>query len=629
MLAGAQDLVKTPYAREPMAASKPQPQNPWSRPRTVAGLLFLLALALRLLFLWATPDTRWAHSAWYKGDAATWLEWAGALQESRPFEADLPIRPPGTAYLIAALWNGEREGVAALKVVWCLIGALTVVPLYLAARRAFGAGLAIAVGLLCASSTGLMVLSTSLNNETPYLLLVAISIGLVEPIRRRPRCALLTAWACLNAVACLVRAEHILYFALVLAFLLMTWVGTRHGSQADFRGGWRSALARAGLVATVFFLVLLPWHLTAWSQIRRFNTEPLRAGAGTEDAQARLERLLAGIGWSSEALTELDRMPAATRRTARLFITATEGIRGRQAVSAESLEILNQAFGYRPLPLPSHPYLALYGGLNFYLANNAEATAGFSRTPLERPPPLVGGSARYPLALIRGLPPPQLTLTYPPHLEALNDGYRLGWQWIRDHPGDYLRLAGRKLRVFWRGAALGLGGYNLPLGLSGTRRQVDLVVPDESTGAAAWRGGLLVLVLSGAWITRRSSAMVPWTAFLASKLIVTMAFFGYARQGASVSPVVVLLACAAVTQAVSYLGDQKPRRKPRKKLERRQPASRLSRPGRFVVAAALLLLAVEAGRCASRPEVSLDGRRVETQAPFPAHDHRDRRVEVK
>ena len=92
-------------------------------------MLFLLALAFRLLFLWATPDAGWAHSAWYKGDAATWLEQARAIQESRPFEADLPIRPPGTAYLIAALRISGLDSVPALKLIWCLIGALTVVPL--------------------------------------------------------------------------------------------------------------------------------------------------------------------------------------------------------------------------------------------------------------------------------------------------------------------------------------------------------------------------------------------------------------------------------------------------------------------------------------------------------------------
>jgi hypothetical protein len=572
--------------------------------------LFLLALVLRLLFLWATPDAGWPHSAWYKGDAATWLEWAQALEESETFEADLPIRPPGTAYLIAALWSGDPEGITRLKVVWCLIGALTVVPLYLAARRPFGAGVALVIGLLCAGSTGLMVLSTSLNNETPYLFLVAMSIYLAELLRKEPRPGYLVLWAFLGALACLTRAEHILYFVLVLSFLQMRWMKVGVERAPSLRR-WLQTLTLAGLAVAVFCATLLPWHLAAWSQIRRFNGGSQRVDARTEEAQSRLEQLLAEVSWSSEALAELERMPAATRRTMRLFISATEAIRGRRAVSAESVEILDEAFGYRPQPLPSHPYVALYGSLNFYLANNPRATTGFSRAVLEQPPPLSAGAGRYPLALVEGLPPRQLTLTYPPHLEVVNEGYRLGWTWIRDNPGEFALRAGRKLQVLWRGAALGLGGYNLPLGLSGNRPQVDLLVPDGGAATASWRGGLLILVLTGAWMSRRNPATIPWLALLVTKVIVTVAFFGYARHGATVIPMVALLACLASAEV----------------LARTRNVPRRWQWG-LATGAALLLLAVEVGRFAYRPEVTIDGQRIGEEAPFVAHDHHDRRVDV-
>ena len=49
--------------------------------------------------------------------------------------------------------------------------------------------------------------------------------------------------------------------------------------------------------------------------------------------------------------------------------------------------------------------------------------------------------------------------------------------------GDALLLAAKKLRIFWRGATLGLGGYNLPLGLSGLRRQVVALVAAGVGGA--------------------------------------------------------------------------------------------------------------------------------------------------
>jgi hypothetical protein len=577
--------------------------HPW----TTAFLLFALALVLRLLFWQATADAGWAHSAWYKGDAATWLEWARAIEVSRPFEVGLPIRPPGAAYLIAALSTGEPADIPMLKAIWCLLGAMTVGLLYAALRRPLGHGIAVAVALLCAGSTGLLMLATSLNNETPYLLLVASSLVLWPAVFRHRGVLTLALWAALHAAACLLRAEHLLYFGLLLIFLAISW--SLHGTA-----GWKVAAGRSALALAIFFLALVPWHREAWSAIARFNTEPLPSDPVTEGTQDRLEGLLRDITWQPEAVTELDRLPVATRRTARLFVTATEGVRGRRRVTAESLDVLEQAFGYIPEPLSAHPYVALYGGLNFYLANNAQATGGFSRAPLDRPPPLAGGAGRYPLALVRGLPPAQLTLTYPPHLEALNDGYRLGWQWIRAHPSDALRLAGRKLRIFWRGAALGVGGYNVPLGLSGVRRPVDLVVPEGGAAAAGWRIGVLALVLVGAWSGLRRPEVAPWILFLLSNLVVTLTFFGYARHGASVTPVAALLACLAVERLV-----RRKRWLPKPLVDRRW----------LVPAVALLLLAVETGRWASRPEVTIDGRVIGATDSAPVHEHRDRRIEVR
>ena len=101
-------------------------------------LLFALALAIRILFWQAAPDDGCGYSAFYKGDVPVWLAYAAALQEDRPFAADLPFRPPGNAYLLAALWDGTERGLAALRFVWCGLGALTVYLFYLAILRAFG-----------------------------------------------------------------------------------------------------------------------------------------------------------------------------------------------------------------------------------------------------------------------------------------------------------------------------------------------------------------------------------------------------------------------------------------------------------------------------------------------------------
>ncbi len=577
---------KAPAAREPRG---------WA----VGSGLFLLAFALRLLFWQATPDADWPYSAYYKGDAAIWLGYAQALEAGQPFELGLPLRPPAAGYLIAWVWNGEADGVATLRLFWCLLGALAVPLIYGAARRSYGARTAAITGLIAAASTGLMLLSTSLNNETPYLLLVAATFYLWHPVRERAASPVLVLWGVVHALACLTRVEHALYFALVTVFLTLAW--------------WRQPgkPGRLALIAISFALTLMPWHLKAWEQIRRFNHDPPQLGAATEAALRQVEAALERIDWSADAAAERRRLPAFIRRTAANFVAATVLIRGGERVDAPDLAILEEGLGYYPRPVASHPFVALYGGLNFYLANHLRAAGGFDRSPLDEPPPLAGGAARYPRPLIAGLPPPDLALTYPAHLEIVNRGYALAGRWIADNPRDFLGLTGRKLGLFAGGATLGAGGYNLPLGLSGVRRRVDLVVPEDGVLKTVWSLALLAVALWGLrnGLRRDAGALVPWLAYLLSKLVVVVAFFGYARQGASIIPVLALLIALAAGEGAAS-------------------AESRWRGRRILVAAALILLAIEGGRFMSQPAVTLDGREAGVSDPWPVDRHEERRLQV-
>lgn len=583
------------------------------RQLAAAAALFLLALGLRLFFWQATPDAGWSYTAYYKGDAPTWLEYARAIRDERPFELGLPLRPPGNGYLIAALWDGTREDVRWLRAVWCALGALAVVLFYGAVRRSFGSPAALVAGLWASASTGLLILSTSLNNETPYLVLVAAILYLWPTVRRGRRPGVLFGWGLLNAVACLVRVEHALFFALLMAYLALFWArGERGWSLRPSQ--LRPSLRPVAAVAAAFVLALVPWHAGAWRAIERFNSTPIPLEPGPERAYRQVEAATAYLAWEPAAQEERRRLPAFVRRVAADFVAATVLVRGGDRVRPEDFAVLEQAFGYRGEPLGGHPFVALYGGLNFCLANNPRATGGFDRSPLEQPPPLAGGASRYPLVMVQGLPPPDLAFLYLPHLEIVNRGYRLGWRWIRGHPGDFLALAGRKLAIFWQGAALGLTGYGLPLETGGLRRVVDLVVP-QGTFATLWRLALLALVAVGVYRTRRNATAMPWTLFLLSKVVVTVAFFGYARQGATVIPVVAILA------ALALLGPRG------KEAADREGASRRWLIG--ALAAGVLLAAVETVRWASGPEVRIDGRPVVGADPIPGDEHADRRVEVR
>ena len=258
--------------------------------------------------------------------------------------------------------------------------------------------------------------------------------------------------------------------------------------------------------------------------------------------------------------------------------------------------------------------MALYGGLNFYLANNRWATGGFTRAPLEVPPPLSGGPQRYPAFLIAGLPPPDLAFSYPPHVEIVNHGYRLGREWIFGNPAGFLDLAWRKLGIFWSGVALGFTGYNLPLGMSGIRRAVDLVVPEGGPAVGLWRGGVLVAMLLGLWVGRREEALLPWLFLLATKLTTTVAFFGYAREGAVMIPIFALSVGLLARHGWSFLA--------------REPTRRRAGVTMLCLLASALI-AVEAFRWHSQPVILLDGRETGAADPYPGADYEERRLQVR
>lgn len=567
----------------------------------LAGLaIFAAALAVRLLFWLATPDRGWPGSVWYQGDAGIWLEWASALERGESFELGLPLRPPGTAYLMSCVGGGTAHRVVCLRLLWCLLGATAVFFLYRAALRSFGLAVAVGVGLLSAASYGLMVLSSSLNNETPYLLLVALLLWLAPSVASRPRVVAVLGWGALNGLACLFRVEHAVYFGLTSLWLGRCWLRS---------SGARRAAVNCFQVGMSLGMALLPWHLAAWRAVASFNEKPSALAPGVEQAQRALEEALSGIPWSQEARAEAARLPAFARRTAVDFVAATVALRGRSRVEAEDLGILDDAFGYRPRALASYPFIASSGGLNFALANHPAADGGFSRAALEAPPPLAEGREGYPAFLVAGLPPPDLSLTYPSHLRLVNEGYALGWQWLSERPARTGALLVAKLRRFWAGAALGWTGYGLPIGLSGRREPVDLVVPDGAA-ATSWRVVLFLAAAVGLRAAWRRPGAAPWLLFLGSKVLVTLAFYGYARQGATTIPVIALLLVLGAERWLPTAADSR-------------------RWLRIALAGSLVVVGVEALRWLRPPELFVDGQPIAERAWPAANDHGAHEVEAR
>lgn len=601
-----------------------------------ALLLFVVALVLRALFVAATPDGGPGWHVGFQGDAPVWQGIAANLAAGRPDEQlALPLRPPGMHWLVAQLWDGAPGSVWTARLVFVALGALVAPLMYWLLRRHVGARIAFATALLCAASSNLLLLSSGLHNETLYLVLALAALGCqpvgagmavgsaamgatamrageggkplvgagaggvassgtATPIAWRWPAALL--WGALHGACCLVRAEHALTAAVLL--LLALWT--------TGRGGLRQALLAGATLA----LVLLPWQLRANALVDAYNDGPQPAPALPKMA----------LPWDDDALAAVRALPAFQRFPVLAFVTDTVKARGGGRVRQQDLAIVRQAYGCWPEPLPKG-FLAIYGGLNFFLANSVEAAGGFSAAALDREPPLEGGDIHYPPGLRTALPRDgKLAMSYPPHLDAVVHGTAKGWAEIAADPGAALARVATKLWHAVEGAVGGVGGYALPIGLSGERRQVDLVTATNGW-SDVWRLFVLGAAAFGLWRLRANRGVWPLVVFAATKVAIVAVYFGYARQGALCVPAVALGVAAAFVGggAGDGAGDGGGADGGGAGRGRGLPA------GRWLLLAAAALLAIEAVR-SRMTTVVIDG---QASSALPPTDFRARQIEFR
>lgn len=490
-----------------------------------ALVLFCFGLCLRTLFWLATPDRGEAWNLAFQGDAPVWQDLARRVALGQPDELlRLPLRPPGMHWLVSSLWNGQGPAWL-LRGLFVALGASIGPLVWALLRRHVPAGTALGAGLLCAAATNLILVGSGLHVELPYLVLVLVSLFDQERLRHEGTTWVAARWGALHAVLTLLRAEHTLTFGLLLALLLV-----------QRSRGFRTTVIHGCLA---FGVVLLPWHWVAWRQVDVYNHEgaPALPPAG--------HRAPGLLPWDEGALARLRTLPAFQQAPTFGFVSDTVRVRGGTQVRAADLDVLQQAYGTWPEPL-GRPFVCLYGGLNFFLGNSWEADGGFSQRALDRPPPLDGGPQRYPAGLLQILPRNgQLSLGYPPHLDLLRHGYRRGLHEIASDPAGAAARIGRKLWYGLEGATGGVGGYALPIGLSGTRRPVDCVTAN-GVWADAWRVLVAIGAAAGLWTLRRQPWLQAWLVFAATKIVVVGAFIGYARQGAMCAPLCAIgLAAAA------------------------------------------------------------------------------------
>lgn len=492
-------------------AGTPVPVHPaW---RGAIGF-FVLGFVLRALFVESSSDVAWPHSMHYEGDAPTWARWASALARGEPFEFDLPLRAPGVAYVLAVLHGAPFESV---KLVWCALSAATVALTYLFLTRTAGVRVAALASAWLACSYGDLQLATSLNNETPYALCLVAALAASARFVERPTFALAAALGVVHAAATLLRAEHLLF-----AVLSVVWIVWRAGREAR-----RTVVGPLVLGTLVFFAVCAPWSWRAHRATARFNRD---AAPIAWDSLA--------LPWSADARAAFDALPAFAREPNARYLTELRRAAGDASVERDDVERFFAEWGYTPEPIAEWTLVTWKAPLDFALANHPLADGGFSRA-----------------ALLDGRDPdPVFSFARPSHLRLLNHGYALGLGWLAEDLVRTTRLLGAKLARFGDGATLGFGARDFPYGAGGVRRPVDLTVPSGALWEKLGFAALFTLGLVLAWRHRLGGLVLL---VLGYKLVVTLAFYGYARQAASIGFVFAFLGALALDELVRRVGPER------------------------------------------------------------------------
>ncbi len=500
------------------AADEPRPAKTTAHDLLGAGAVFAVALALRLVFLFRSADAAWPHSALYEGDAPVWARWAKALGKGERFEFDLPMRPPGMAWLMH--WLGaDAAPFTGMKVLWCVISAATPALLWLVMARWFGRRAAWVAAALLAVSFGSFELATSLNNEAPYALLVTAIVGATLAWCDHPTWRWAVALGLLNGAALLLRAEHALLVALLLAY------GAWRSRGAV---GWWCAVGQAALAVTVTAACCVPWTLRSHAAAERFNT--------VVDQQIPYRTMQPR--WTPGAEAYLESLPAFARAD-NFAMMSMLGQKGGAATvqEADVRGFFAQGWGYVPEPVAEWSLVSMKGPLDFALANHPLADGGFTRAGLAD----VQSAA------------PEFAFARPSHLRMVNHGYAMGWEWITADPGRWRLLVREKLQRFADGVTLGLFVSDWPYaGGMHERRPVDVVTPVRGQ-AYWWQALVLALLAAGTVVALRARGGAAWVLVVLYKVLVTVAFYGYARQATSIAPATFAVIALGVDAAVTLV----------------------------------------------------------------------------
>jgi PA14 domain/Dolichyl-phosphate-mannose-protein mannosyltransferase len=291
------------------------------RPAVALAVIVGVAAAFRIVMMFGSNGILWA-------DSDVFMETVGAIRNGRWFEHD-PFRTLLYPYFLAPflLWSSEKPMDQVIVGVQHVLGLVTVVALFFAARAAFSVRIATVGALLFAVHTTQLFYENSILTEALFNCLLALSLLVIIGFVRTPSFARAMAVAAACVVLTLTRpvAQGFIAVPIVVALVVAA--------------SWRRRIAYAGAMAVMYVVALQPW-MALNQRMFGFHGVALGQGLGLFIRTSQIERYEPSMYAAHPEVEELMTFARTTQSAAGHVV---DGLRRRGYSSARTDDLLYRA----------------------------------------------------------------------------------------------------------------------------------------------------------------------------------------------------------------------------------------------------------------------------------------------
>lgn len=233
-------------------------------------MLLIVSVVQGMLFARSSPDRSVYFSLFYVDNSAYYHTYASHLVGGQLFNNGLSYYPPLPAFLLSLTYRMGMDKPSTAKGTYIFLGVCTTLLTFVLGCILFSDSIGFWGGILWSASFGGLVLSTGVNAELPFLLLLLTAIIVGARLARSPR----------PRVSCI--CIGILCGLMALTRHEGLWIAAPFAFYALLcsRGGLRRAFLNATLILLAAIFTVAPWTVRCYSIMKVYRDYGLGASMG-------------------------------------------------------------------------------------------------------------------------------------------------------------------------------------------------------------------------------------------------------------------------------------------------------------------------------------------------------------